>query len=193
MYFLLVFVIYCAFIANQILPFQHVHILKILEPKLSHANTLNNYRYNLYKKQINHRVFSYLMMTDVLNFLEADPHFDISNIPMHLHKQKEPLIGKVVSVHSLLRPQGVGDVCNIIINHSGKLPFYEGQSCGVTPPGLNLRTGKLYTNRLYSMASTRYGENMTVSSTLLFILQHYIQWFISNTTILLLLYCRAKL
>ena len=193
MYFLLVFVIYCSFIAIQILPFQHVHILKILEPKLSHANTLNNYRYNLYKKQINHRVFSYLMMTDVLNFLEADPHFDISNIPMHLHKQKEPLIGKVVSVHSLLRPQGVGDVCNIIINHSGKLPFYEGQSCGVTPPGLNLRTGKLYTNRLYSMASTRYGENMTVSSTLLFILQHYIQWFISNTTILLLLYCRAKL
>ena len=192
MYFLLVFVIYCAFIANQILPFQHVHILKILEPKLSHANTLNNYRYNLYKKQINHRVFSYLMMTDVLNFLEADPHFD-NNIPMHLHKQKEPLIGKVVSVHSLLRPQGVGDVCNIIINHSGKLPFYEGQSCGVTPPGLNLRTGKLYTNRLYSMASTRYGEDMTVSSTLLFLLQqHYMQWFISNTTILFMLYCRAK-
>ena len=190
MYFLLVFVIYCSFIAIQILPFQHVHILKILEPKLFHGTTLSNC--NLHKKQINHRVFSYLMMTDVLNFLEADPHFD-NNIPMHLHKQKEPLIGKVVSVHSLLRPQGVGDVYNIVINHSGKLPFYEGQSCGVTPPGLNLRTGKLYTNRLYSMASTRYGENMTVSSTLLFILQHYIQWFISNTTILLLLYCRAKL
>jgi len=40
------------------------------------------------------------------------------------------------------------------------MPYWEGQSYGVIPPGINPKNGKPHTNRLYSIASTRYGDNM---------------------------------
>jgi ferredoxin--NADP+ reductase len=62
------------------------------------------------------------------------------------------------------------------------MPYWEGQSYGVIPPGkiifnyLNIifkkflyelgispKNGKPNTNRLYSIASTRYGDDMKVS------------------------------
>jgi len=41
---------------------------------------------------------------------------------------------------------------------SGKLPYWEGQSYGVLPPGIDPKKNKPYGVRLYSIASTRYGE-----------------------------------
>ena len=42
---------------------------------------------------------------------------------------------------------------------SGKLPYWEGQSYGVLPPGIDPKKNKPYGVRLYSIASTRYGED----------------------------------
>ena len=116
---------------------------------------------------------------------------------MQLFKAKEPFIGKVVSVKRVVGPQAVGETCDIIIDHQGKMPYWEGQSYGVIPPGelytpitieyfvhyvelqntywnrlllppnviqtgINAKNGKPYTNRLYSIASTRYGDDMKV-------------------------------
>ena len=41
---------------------------------------------------------------------------------------------------------------------TGKLPYWEGQSYGVLPPGTDPKKNKPYGVRLYSIASTRYGR-----------------------------------
>lgn len=97
-----------------------------------------------------------------MNFLEADPYHDTSHMPMQLFKAKEPYIAKIVSVKRIVGPKTAGDICDVVIDHGGKMPYYEGQSYGVIPPGVNPKNGKPYTNRLYSIASTRYGDDTKV-------------------------------
>jgi len=101
------------------------------------------------------------------DFLEANPYFDQSNIPLQTYKAKEPFIGKVVSTKRIVGAQATGETCNIVIDHNGKMPYWEGQSYGVIPPGTNPKTGKAYTNRLYSIASSRYGDDMKGTTTTL--------------------------
>mmetsp|Transcript_8984 Transcript_8984/g.8872 ORF Transcript_8984/g.8872 Transcript_8984/m.8872 type:complete len:371 (-) Transcript_8984:149-1261(-) len=103
----------------------------------------------------------------VQDFLEADPYWEQKDIPMQLFKAKEPFVGKVVSVKRIVGPLAVGETCDIIIDHQGKMPYWEGQSYGVIPPGINEKNGKPYTNRLYSIASTRYGDDMKGKTTTL--------------------------
>jgi len=101
------------------------------------------------------------------DFLEADPYYSIENIPLQTYKAKEPFIGKIVSTKRIVGAQATGETCDIVINHGGKMPYWEGQSYGVIPPGTNPKNGKPYTNRLYSIASSRYGDDMTGTSTTL--------------------------
>ncbi len=51
------------------------------------------------------------------------------------------------------------------MNHEGKMPYWEGQSYGVIPPGTNPKNGRPNTVRLYSIASSRYGDDMTGTTT----------------------------
>merc|ERR1719395_237417 len=99
------------------------------------------------------------------DFLEADPYYDMSGIPNNTYKPKEPFTGKVVSCKRIVGPQATGETCHIIFNHEGKMPYWEGQSYGVLPPGLNPKNGKPNTVRLYSIASSRYGDDMTGTTT----------------------------
>lgn len=69
-------------------------------------------------------------------FLEADPYYDMSNIPLNTYKAKEPHIGKIISVKRIVGAQATGETCDIVIDHFGKMPYWEGQSYGVIPPGL---------------------------------------------------------
>jgi len=101
------------------------------------------------------------------NFLEADPYWDNSNMPMQTYKAKEPFAGKIISVKRIVGAQATGETCDIIIDHFGKMPYWEGQSYGVIPPGINPKNGKPHTNRLYSIASTRYGDDMKGTTTTL--------------------------
>lgn len=82
---------------------------------------------------------------------------------MHLFSSKDPYPGKIVSVKKINGPSAVGDVCEIVVDHGGKMPYYEGQSYGVIPPGINPKNSRPYLNRLYSISSTRYGDDMKVS------------------------------
>jgi ferredoxin--NADP+ reductase len=45
------------------------------------------------------------------------------------------------------------------------MPYWEGQSYGVIPPGTNPKNGKPNSVRLYSIASSRYGDDMKGSTT----------------------------
>merc|ERR1719389_1546221 len=99
------------------------------------------------------------------DFLEADPYYDMSKIPNNTYKPKEPFTGKVVSCKRIVGPQATGETCHIIMNHEGKMPYWEGQSYGVVPPGINPKNGKPNSVRLYSIASSRYGDDMKGTTT----------------------------
>jgi ferredoxin--NADP+ reductase len=94
-------------------------------------------------------------------FLEASPYWDQTNIPLNTYKNKTPFVGKVVSTKRIVGPQATGETCHIIIDHKGEFPYWEGQSWGVIPPGVREKDGKPHSVRLYSIASSRYGDDMS--------------------------------
>ena len=53
-----------------------------------------------------------------------------------------------------------GEVCHVHINCGPTFRYWEGQSLGVIPPGENPKNGKAHSVRLYSIASTRYGDDL---------------------------------
>lgn len=67
--------------------------------------------------------------------MEAEPYFDQSNIPLQTYTAKNPLAAKIVSVKRIVGPEATGETCDIVIDHEGKMPYWEGQSYGVIPPG----------------------------------------------------------
>jgi len=95
------------------------------------------------------------------NFLEAEPYYDQSAVPVNTYKNKAPFTGKVVSTKRIVGPKATGETCHIIIDHEGNFPYWEGQSWGVIPPGNREKDGKPHSVRLYSIASSRYGDDMT--------------------------------
>ena len=94
-------------------------------------------------------------------FLEAKPYWDQSTIPVNVYKNKAPFTGKVVSTKRIVGPKATGETCHIVIDHNGDFPYWEGQSWGVIPPGTREKDGKPHAVRLYSIASSRYGDDMT--------------------------------
>ena len=95
------------------------------------------------------------------DFLEAEPYWDQSAVPVNTYKNKAPFTGKIVSTKRIVGPKATGETCHIIIDHKGKFPYWEGQSWGVIPPGTREKDGKPHSVRLYSIASSRYGDDMT--------------------------------
>jgi len=95
------------------------------------------------------------------DFLEAKPYWDQSTVPVNVYKNKAPFTGKVVSTKRIVGPKATGETCHIIIDHKGEFPYWEGQSWGVIPPGVREKDGKPHSVRLYSIASSRYGDDMT--------------------------------
>merc|ERR1711966_158665 len=100
------------------------------------------------------------------DFLEAEPYWDQSSVPVNVYKNKAPFTGEVISTKRIVGPQATGETCHIIIDHKGDMPYWEGQSYGVIPPGENpKKPGKPNAVRLYSIASSRYGDDMTGTTT----------------------------
>jgi len=104
---------------------------------------------------------------DTIKKLEAEPYYDQSNVPVNTYKPKEPYTGKVVSVERIVGEGATGETMNIVIDHGGNMPYWEGQSFGVIPPGTNPKNGKPHAVRLYSIAASRYGDDMTGKTTTL--------------------------
>merc|ERR1711988_1953760 len=102
-----------------------------------------------------------------MGFLEASPYTWESNIPVNTYKAKSPYVGKIVSTKRIVGPKATGETCDIIIDHGGNAPYWEGQSFGVIPPGTNPKNGKPNSVRLYSIAASRYGDNMEGKQTTL--------------------------
>ena len=87
------------------------------------------------------------------------PHADV---PVNTYKPKTPFMGTVTGNYSLLQDGAIGRVQHITFDLAGgepQLKYIEGQSIGIIPEGEDAN-GKPHKLRLYSIASTRHGDNL---------------------------------
>lgn len=92
----------------------------------------------------------------------ANPAVSHAKVPVNLYKPKDPFIGTVIDNYSLIGPDAIGRVNHITFDLSGgdpQLHYVEGQSIGIIPDGQDAN-GKPHKLRLYSIASTRHGDNL---------------------------------
>ncbi|KAF3886290.1 MULTISPECIES: ferredoxin--NADP reductase [Nostocales] len=88
---------------------------------------------------------------------KKDAHADV---PVNIYRPNAPYIGKVISNEPLVKEGGIGLVQHIKFDISGgDLRYIEGQSIGIIPPGVD-KNGKPEKLRLYSIASTRHGDDV---------------------------------
>jgi len=84
-----------------------------------------------------------------------------SDIPVNIYRPKTPYEGTVLENYSLLKEGAIGRVNHITFDLKDSDPFLnyvEGQSIGIMPAGEDAN-GKPHKLRLYSIASTRHGDN----------------------------------
>ena len=83
-----------------------------------------------------------------------------ADIPVNIYRPNAPFIAKVISNDSLVGEGGIGICQHVKFDLSGgDLRYLEGQSIGVIPPGVD-KNGKPEKLRLYSIASTRHGDDL---------------------------------
>ena len=83
---------------------------------------------------------------------------------VNLYNLTNPVEAVVQGNFRLTRENGDSDVRHIILNMgSHSFPILEGQSVGITPPGVD-KSGKPYMPRLYSVSSPRDGERPNVNN-----------------------------
>lgn len=83
-----------------------------------------------------------------------------ADIPVNIYKPKNPYVGKCLSNEELVAEGGSGTVRHLKFDISaGDLRYLEGQSIGIIPPGKDNK-GKPHKLRLYSIASTRHGDDI---------------------------------
>ncbi|WP_338430595.1 ferredoxin--NADP reductase [Synechococcus elongatus] len=82
------------------------------------------------------------------------------DVPVNIYRPNKPFVGKVISNEPLVKDGGIGVVQHITFDISeGDLRYIEGQSIGIIPDGTDDK-GKPHKLRLYSIASTRHGDNV---------------------------------
>jgi ferredoxin--NADP+ reductase len=82
------------------------------------------------------------------------------DIPVNLYRPNSPYVGKCISNEELVREGGEGTVRHLKFDLSeGDLRYLEGQSIGIIPEGTDA-SGKPHKLRLYSIASTRHGDDL---------------------------------
>jgi ferredoxin--NADP+ reductase len=83
-----------------------------------------------------------------------------ANVPVNIYRPNAPFIGKCISNETLVQEGGIGKVQHLKFDISaGDLRYIEGQSIGIIPPGVD-KNGKPEKLRLYSIASTRHGDDV---------------------------------
>ena len=82
------------------------------------------------------------------------------SIPVNIYKPNKPFVGTCISNEALVGDGGIGTVQHITFDISGgDLRYLEGQSLGIIPEGTDPK-GKPHKLRLYSIGSTRHGDNL---------------------------------
>jgi ferredoxin--NADP+ reductase len=83
-----------------------------------------------------------------------------ADVPVNIYRPNNPYVGKCLSNEELVAEGGIGRVRHLKFDLSaGNLHYLEGQSIGIIPPGTDDK-GKPHKIRLYSIASTRHGDDV---------------------------------
>ncbi|MCL6435483.1 MAG: ferredoxin-NADP reductase [Leptolyngbyaceae cyanobacterium HOT.MB2.61] len=83
-----------------------------------------------------------------------------ADVPVNIYRPNNPFIGRVISNEPLVKPGGIGICQHVKFDISGgDLRYLEGQSIGIIPPGVD-KNGKPEKLRLYSIGSTRHGDDL---------------------------------
>ncbi len=89
-----------------------------------------------------------------------------ADVPVNIYRPKTPFEGTVIENYSLLKEGAIGRVNHITFDLKDSDPFLnyvEGQSIGIMPAGEDAN-GKPHKLRLYSIASTRHGDDFNGNS-----------------------------
>jgi ferredoxin--NADP+ reductase len=93
---------------------------------------------------------------DAQHFLE---HLDSNGeLPLNFAKPQSPVTATVLGRARLISDDAPGDIEHVIMKLPAGFHYVEGQSLSVIPPGTDLVSGRNNKPRLYSIASTRYGD-----------------------------------
>ncbi|MEM8673628.1 MAG: ferredoxin-NADP reductase [Cyanobacteria bacterium P01_G01_bin.67] len=91
---------------------------------------------------------------------QAQPKKAKQKVPVNIYRPKNPYVGKCTDIYDLVDEGGIGTCRHMTFDLSGgDLHYVEGQSIGIIPPGEDEK-GKPHKLRLYSIASTRHGDNL---------------------------------
>lgn len=81
-----------------------------------------------------------------------------SDLPLNFAKPNKPVKATVLARSRIISDDAPGDIQHIILRLPEGMHYVEGQSLSVIPPGSDAKSGKKHAPRLYSIASTRYGD-----------------------------------
>lgn len=104
--------------------------------------------------------YNYLSVTvppvldDCQHFLETDDN----QVPPVFAKPTQPVEATVLGRGRLIGDDAQGDIEHIVLQLPEGFRYVEGQSLSVIPPGVDPNNNKPHKPRLYSIASTRYGD-----------------------------------
>lgn len=83
---------------------------------------------------------------------------DAGTIPPVFAKASAPVTATVLGRAKLIGADAPGNIQHVLLQLPPGFHYIEGQSLSVIPPGMDAHTGKPHKPRLYSIASTRYGD-----------------------------------
>lgn len=89
--------------------------------------------------------------------LDAQDWLEDIGVPLNFAKPQNPAIATLLGRQRIISADAPGDIQHIVLELPEGMHYVEGQSISVIPPGLNDK-GKPNKPRLYSIASTRYGD-----------------------------------
>ena len=79
-------------------------------------------------------------------------------LPLNFAKPNAPVEATVLGRTKIIADDAPGDIQHIIMRLPEGMHYVEGQSLSIILPGVDPKTNKKYAPRLYSIASTRYGD-----------------------------------
>jgi ferredoxin--NADP+ reductase len=98
--------------------------------------------------------------SDETMLMDAQHWLEDIGIPLNFAKPTNPVEATVLGRMKLIGDDAPGDIEHVILRLPAGMHYVEGQSLSVIPPGVDA-SGRRHKPRLYSIASTRYGDLLT--------------------------------
>ncbi|CAB9518995.1 reductase, leaf isozyme 2, chloroplastic [Seminavis robusta] len=92
-----------------------------------------------------------------VDVVDAQHWLEDIDLPLNFAKPQKPAIATVLGRQRIITADAPGDIQHVVLKLPEGMHYFEGQSLSVIPPGLNEK-GRPHKPRLYSIASTRYGD-----------------------------------